>query len=599
MASVGDLITRTYTNFRGIDLLNNKNSVDLRRSPDCLNIWKSYGTEQSNVIETRKGFKLLGNFGTEKINGLYIYSSSKAIVHIGTSLKLWTNFPDDPILNTLKSDMVDTKSVMFPYNDKVYILDGLHYLSYDGTNLENVSASAYIPTTTISRKPNGGGETYEDVNLLTGSRKNTFLGDGTSIDYYLDATGINSVTEVKVNGAVTTAYTVNASQGKITFTTAPSSPTLIGQDNVEITFVKNVTGYSDRIEKCTIATIFDNRIFFSGNPEFPNAVFHCSLNNPAYCSDLDYYECGSNDNAIKSLIVGNNLLWVLKKESQNKDTIFYMSPTLDTGYGKIYPTSQGNVSVGCYSEGINYKDSIVFLSRNGLEGITGNISYEQSATHKSSMVDTKMRNMSNYANPNIAEYNGYLLIAIDSNIFLADYRQQFQGTNGNEYEWYLWQLPIVISCLKGYLGELFIGDTEGNIYQMEGTNDNGIAINSYWTTPRDDFGFLNHLKSTNKKGAILKVKNIQNSRIKVAEETNKRPLMKEVMEFSANGFDFNNIDFANFTFSTGESSYVVYKVKEKKIIDISIKVFSDELDKPFGLNSIVLEAYLLSYVKRS
>ena len=142
---------------------------------------------------------------------------------------------------------------------------------------------------------------------------------------------------------------------------------------------------------------------------------------------------------------------IQNKESQNKDTIFYMSPTLDTDYGKIYPTSQGNVSVGCYSRGINYKDSIVFLSRNGLEGITGNVSYEQSVSHKSSMIDSKMRNMSNYDNPSIAEYNGYLLIGVTNNIFLADYRQQFQGTNGNEYEWYLWEFPITITLLKNYL----------------------------------------------------------------------------------------------------------------------------------------------------
>ena len=51
--AIGDLITRVYGNFRGIDLLNPANSVDLSRSPDCKNVWKSYSTLESNIIQTR------------------------------------------------------------------------------------------------------------------------------------------------------------------------------------------------------------------------------------------------------------------------------------------------------------------------------------------------------------------------------------------------------------------------------------------------------------------------------------------------------------------------------------------------------------------
>ena len=51
--AIGDLMTRLYGNFRGIDLLNPANSVDLSRSPDCKNVWKSYSTVESNIIQTR------------------------------------------------------------------------------------------------------------------------------------------------------------------------------------------------------------------------------------------------------------------------------------------------------------------------------------------------------------------------------------------------------------------------------------------------------------------------------------------------------------------------------------------------------------------
>lgn len=602
MASIGDLITRTYGDFRGIDLLNPANSVDLHRSPDCLNVWKSYSTMQSNIIQTRPGYKKLINLGNEKIHSFYVYRSDIALVHMGTKLVKWTGFPSENIsIEILKEDMSENKALFFYFDDCVYILDAKHYLKYDGTELINVADIAYVPTTTISRAPMGGGTILEDVNLLTGKRKNSFLADGTSTEYVLDAVHIDSIDKVYINDTLieSTEYEVNLSLGKVIFKTAPAKPDLIGQDNVVIEFTKEVEDYANRITECTIVTVFDNRVFFSGNIDFANAVFHCSLDNSAYISDLDYYECGSKNNAIKSMVVGNNVLWVLKEENQNKDTIFYLSPTTDAEYGRVYPTSQGNVAIGCYSKGINYKDNIVFLSRNGLEGINGNIQYEQSVSHKSSLVDSKMINMSNFAFAEFAEYCGYLLIAIDDHIFLADYRQMFSGVKGNEYEWYLWKFPINISYLKSYQEKLYIADINGNIYEMQGTNDNGEIIESYWTTPRDAFGYINHLKTINKRGAIAKIKNIQNGKIKISEETNKKPEEKLLIEASSNGFDFNNIDFANMSFATGENSYIVFRVKEKKIIDISLKVYSDELDKPFGLINLVLQAFLGGYVKRS
>ena len=50
---------------------------------------------------------------------------------------------------------------------------------------------------------------------------------------------------------------------------------------------------------------------------------------------------------------------------------------------------------------------------------------------------------------------------------------------------------------------------------------------------------------------------------------------------------------------SGDNTYVVFRVKEKKIIDISLKIYSDELNKPFGLAEINLEAFISGYVKRS
>ena len=72
--AIGDLMTRIYGNFRGIDLLNPANSVDLSRSPDCKNVWKSYSTVESNIIQTRPRIQKNSKFrNRQNIFNVYLF----------------------------------------------------------------------------------------------------------------------------------------------------------------------------------------------------------------------------------------------------------------------------------------------------------------------------------------------------------------------------------------------------------------------------------------------------------------------------------------------------------------------------------------------
>ena len=591
------LIKRQYTELAGVDFKNDASVVNLNRSPDALNVYRDY-TSESECIQTRPGYSQLAAF-TGKINGMHMYSSTVALVHAGTNLYLWNNFPSTPQSPTvLKNTMNNQRSSFFIFDDKLYINDGVNYLVYNGTTLQDVSTNAFIPTTTIGRSPSGGGTLYQDVNLLQPKRINTFIGNGTSTEYYLDATDITSVDEVYVNDTLTTAYTVSLTLGKVTFTTAPSTPGQSGTDNVKIVFSKTTSGYSTRIPSCTISLVFDNRVFFAGNTTYKNTIFHSELKDPSYVSDLNYYEDGTSESAIKSITVGNNILWVFKEPNQENATVFYHIPMTSGEYGRIYPRKQGNVSTGCYSTSINFNDDIVFLSKYGLEGITGDIQEEQLLTHRSSLVDNKLINVNNFNLAQMTEWQGYLLVLVDRYIFLADSRQKFQGINGIEYEWYLWDIyDASPSLLKEYNGNLYIGGSDGKVYKFTGTNDKGVAINSYWTTPMDSFGYSNMLKTTNKRGGLARIKTIPNSKIKVAERTNKSE-EKFIMSKAATGFTYKDIDYTNFSYSNKGENYIVYKIKEKKFLNISLKFYSDELDKPFGLYSAILEAFVGGYAKR-
>lgn len=550
------------------------------------------------------GYRQLAQIGN-KVNGIYFYSASKVIIHSGSNLYIWSNFPDEPRenLEIIFEEMNQNhRSVFNRFNGKLYINDGKNYLVYDG-ELRNVKEDAFIPKTTIGRKPQGGGTLHQDVNVLQSKRMNGFIGDGMATEYFLDATLIDQV-QVKVvvddiEKIEGTDFDVNRTLGKITFKVAPQKPAL-GNDNVWITFSKTVLGYEDRIAKCTRAIIFDNRLFYAGNPEFPNVVFHSELNNPAYVSDLNYYEDGASDSRIRDLVVGSNVLWIFKDLDQNNANVFYHELGFDSESGVNYPARQGNVSTGCYSCGVNFKDDIVYVSREGIEGIsTTNLESKQIIAHRSSLIDSKMINDGDYWDTQMTEWKGYLLVLVKDKIFLADSRQKFANGNSFEYEWYYWEFPNVsIRVIKEYEGNLYLGADDGSIFMLEGTNDNGDIIHSYWTTPMDNFGYTNQLKTTNKRGGIVKIKTIPNGLIKIAKKTNKVNDYQYVTQKSLNGFDFRTLDFSNFSFVTLNQSYLVTKIKEKKINEISLKFYSDELDKRFGVYSATLEAFVGGYVKK-
>lgn len=148
--SIGSSMPRIYGNFKGIDLLNPSNLVDTSRSPDCLNVWKSYSTRESNIIETRPGYKVIDNF-EDAINGIFVYSRTRIIIHSGTTIYRGTLDGSSQVV--LYEGVEDVESQMYMFGDYLYFNDGKNYLKYDGAEFYPVAQDAYIPTTTIARNP--------------------------------------------------------------------------------------------------------------------------------------------------------------------------------------------------------------------------------------------------------------------------------------------------------------------------------------------------------------------------------------------------------------------------------------------------------------
>ena len=606
----GDLISRIYSNFRGVDFRGDE--INIVRSPDCLNVWKDY--KETDSIRTRPEMELNTAFDAP-VYGVFFYDN-EMLVHSGTKLYKVVDGKKTELYSGLREAVSDG----FIYESIWYFKDGKHYLQYDGNTIGEVVG--YVPTTSIGRKPSGGGTVHEDVNMLTGRRKNTFCANGEATDaeyyttdlghrvyqgeynywngkyvkisltdltgdpkesgykynltgdkvYYLDAQNIDTdfAPIVKVNDVLldSTDYSVDYTKGRISFVAPPIAPLTDGQDNVSIEFRKTNKAHKDGILKCTLLQVFDNRVFVSGNDEYPNTIWHCSLNDPTYFSDLDYYNEGVDTVKVKGLVAGNNALWVFREPSQANTTVFYHTPTIDSDYGKIYPSQHSSITTGCVGRAINFNDDIVFFSERGMEGMSGDVTTEQAVAHRSTLVDRKMIAESDYKGMVLEEWEGYLLVFIGDKVYLADSRAMFTNENHYEYEWFYWSLGKRVTCAKVNKGVLYLG-TEDGVYTMTDTQS---AVESYWVTPKDKFTAPYKLKTSNKRGCVVEAKGDISVYAKV-EDT----------------------DFELIGTYEGITDYFVSRIKRKKWKDIQLKFHSNTR---FSLESATLEAFIGGYIKR-
>ncbi len=361
--------------------------------------------------------------------------------------------------------MSDRESKSFVYNNKLYIIDGANYLVYDGA-VKNAAEDAYIPTTYINIVPGGenadNGEEYEQRNMLSPYFKHTFIADGTTKDYYLNENMLDGIKEIKVYGEVVTDCTVDLANGKVSFNTAPPRSETVDMSEgvkypelyagVEITAEKGVypapgeegemtnAEFKSMINSATLATIFDNRVFFSGFASAPNLIVWSNLKNPSYIGVLNYVRDGVGTTPITAMLPVANALLVLKGDTEQDGAVYYHTPH-DTGIDvmpKTYPSEAGLAGIGCLGAACNFLDDPVFVSRLGLEGISQlKIASERSKEHRSSLIDAKLVNLDGLKDAKICEWGGYLVLLVDGKIFLADSRQVYQNDRGEiEYEWY-------------------------------------------------------------------------------------------------------------------------------------------------------------------
>ena len=203
-----------------------------------------------------------------------------------------------------------------------------------------------------------------------------------------------------------------------------------------------------------------------------------------------------------------------------------------------------------------------------MEGVSGDVTTEQMAAHRSSLVDSRLITEKDYKDMILEEWEGYLFVFIGNKVYLADSRAVFTNENHVEYDWFYWEFGKSITCAKVDNGILYLGTKDG-VYTL---TDNESAVESYWVTPKDKFKHPHKLKTTNKRGCVVEATGDISVYAKLEDTA-----------FELIGTYENMTD------------YFVSRIKRKKFKDIQLRFYSTTR---FSLETVTIEAFIGGYIKR-
>ena len=466
-------------------------------------------------------------------------------------------------------------TTFFGFDEKVYLLNGHEYMSWDGAdNTQFAEVEGYIPVTQTATTPGGSGTLLENVNRLTGKRRVKYSPDGTEKDFYLPEKEIDEV--ISVEGTDVT-YTTDTENGKVTFTSAPGK----GTNTVTITYRKG-NGARAEVTAMRFSELYngdsDTRVFLYGDGT--NRTIYSGINGDTGLPSADYfpdlYEAavGDSNTPLTALVRHYARLLAFKRDSAW--SIQYSTATLDTGATTAaFYVLPINRQIGNDAPG-----QVLLLENNPLT-LDGSDVYQWKSTSTSGNITDSQRNANRISDRVAVTLKGFDLSKTvtfnrkRSHEYWMLYNDQAVILNYATNAWYYYNnMPFAKMLEIEEKTAGFTKDGKIKLFSREYRNDDGAEIDAYAATGSMDFDRDWQLKYS--PVIFVAIQPEVNARITVTAQSNRRSDYPEKL-VACSFATFSHVDFNHFSFFTNRKPQVdrlKLKVKKATFYKLIFKSFS-------------------------
>ena len=488
--------------------------------------------------------------------------------------------------------LTDDKTRFFSFNDKVYMQNGTEYKVWNGTgNIADVIG--YVPKIRVSCAPaSGAGTEYELSNLLNGKKHQTYNGDNIATVYQLAEISITSVDAVYVGGVLktlTTDYTVNITNGTVTFVTGSKPP--VGLDNVDIYWTKG-TGTRATVTAHKAAVEFKNRIFMYGNS---NQMIWTSLANgipsAEYFPTLNSSPIGNSNSPITDITKGYDRLVITKP---NK-AFYCLYDSYNLGGTDIvnFPVYDLNDTVGniAFAQG-QVIDNYPVTIENGIQQwLRTDVKDERNVEDISIRIkrDLNALDLSMALTIDFQERNEYWFI-IGTYLYIYNYGiYGFENNISKRGVFSRIVLKDVPTCLLVVDKEIYFG-TSTTIMKFSESflTFNGQTIAQHYETGFMDFGANYLTKTLDKVWVGLQPQTKTRAEVSFITDI-KLSDTYETITYQHNLFTLGYVDFSDFSFSVSTNPQPkALKIKAKKFTYLKMVIDNNSATETCKLLNITL-----------
>ena len=490
----------------------------------------------------------------------------------------------------------------FPFDSKVYILNGYEYYVYDGTTLSAVEG--YRPLVAIALGPvvtgdavSSGTTTGEYVNRLNGKRRVWLSPDGTGTTFQMPEKGLAQADWVKDLGTgqeIASGWTMNTETGQIVFNTAPAksvnSIEVAYSVPVHTTSNDGIPDYRGQVTGNLFAELYsgttDTRVFIYGdgtNRTLYSGMDYDGMPRADYFPDQYEVHVGDANTPITSMVRHYGNLVCYKPDScwnlQHGVVELATSELTPAIYCVPVNRDMGHLAPGQ-----------VRLVENNPVTCFGHDLYRwvgNSRTGTLSRDERQSRRVSSRVQATIQDYDLAKCATWDDNDnqeYYVCYDKKALVWNYANDTWYTYEgIDAVQLC--NFHGELYFGTSDGKVFRLtySKSSDDGDPIYAYWLSGAMDFSADYSRKYSSMMWVGLKPE--EGTWVNVTVQTDRKDSFREKVVSSTKAK------------VPGEPFMVKTKIKAKKFVYYRLALYVDEKEPAVTVTNVDFRVRPTGYAK--